>query len=442
MSTPVPLPSSLTTFVGRVAERADLELAVKRHRQVTAVGPGGVGKTRLVLRVASEVAAEFADGVWFVDLVSVTDPAMVGAAVASGLGIGEQPGRSPDESVLTVLADRQALVVLDNCEHVRDGVAAFVERLLTRCPRVTVLATSRARLLVPFEHVHPVPPLSVDGDEGPEAVELFLDRADAAGWPVPPGEVGQVADICRKLDGIPLAIELAAARLPSLGMDGLDASLSDQVRLLTGGSRADGRHRSVSAMLDWSQALLSPADAALLRRISVFLTPFTAEAAAELAGVTASAALDGLARLSEQSLIVPAPAADGTRYRLLEPIRQYGAEQLAQVDELAATGARHLSWCLATAADLTSETTGRRDRFDAVADDLRAALTWAVARPAHRVSAYALALALAQLTFARGFSDESQQRVRTGRSAGGRPHRRRRRAPIRGGRRRLSNAGR
>ena len=166
-SRPAPaLPAPLTTFVGRVRERAELGEAVKTHRQVTAVGPGGVGKTRLALAVAAEAAGDFADGVWFVDLVPITDPGRVGAAVAAAVGVGEQPGRSIDDAVLAALAERQALLVLDNCEQVRDGVAPFLERLLAACPRVRVLATSRARLVVPFERVFPVPPLSLAGGGG------------------------------------------------------------------------------------------------------------------------------------------------------------------------------------------------------------------------------------------------------------------------------------
>ncbi|MFD0527137.1 ATP-binding protein [Kitasatospora arboriphila] len=183
---PVPapaLPVPLTAFVGRVRERGELAEAVKQHRQVTAVGPGGVGKTRLALAVAAEAAGDFADGAWFVDLVPVTDPGRVGAAVAAALGVAEQPGGTLDDALPAALADRQALLVLDNCEQVRDGVAPFLERLLAACPGVRVLATSRARLVVPFERVFPVPPLSRAGGAESEAVTLFLERAAAVGPP-------------------------------------------------------------------------------------------------------------------------------------------------------------------------------------------------------------------------------------------------------------------
>lgn len=410
------LPSPLTSFIGRAPERAALTEAVRSHRQVSAVGLGGVGKTRLALAVAAEAAADFADGVWFVNLVPITDPAMVGAAVAAAVGIGEQQGRGIDESVVAALADRRALLVLDNCEQVRDGVAPFVERLLAGCPRLTVLATSRARLMVPFEQVYLVRPLSLSGDGESDAVALFVERAAAAGWPLDTRQYDQAAGVCRRLDGVALAIELAAARLPTLGLDGLTAGLSDQLRLLAGGPRADDRHRSVRAMLDWSHALLEPSDRALLRRVSVFLAPFTVDAAAEVAGLgpRPEAVADGLARLAEQSLLAVTPAPDGTRYQALETIRQYGMEQLAGAGELAATRAPHLRWCLANAADLARDplaATGEwRAGFDAVADDLRAALAWAADHSDHRAEAYQLALSLAELAFTRNLIGESQQR--------------------------------
>ncbi|NUR74088.1 MAG: ATPase [Hamadaea sp.] len=404
------LPAPVTAFVGRAQERATLVEAVTAHRQVSAVGPGGVGKTRLALAVASDAAADFTDGVWFVDLVPITDAAMVGAAVASAVGVGEQQGRGLDDSVISALADRHALLVLDNCEHVRDGVAPFVERLLAGCPRVTVLATSRARLMVPFERVHPVPPLSLEGDADSDAVALFLDRAAAVGSPVAPEQRDQVAGICRGLDGVALAIELAAARLPMLGLDGLTEVLSDQLRVLTGGARAADRHRSVRATLDWSVALLDPADRTLLQRIAVFVAPFTMDASAQVAGAT----MDGLARLAEQSLLSAAPAPGGMRYRTLETIRQYGLEQLAATGELDRVRAEHLRWCLALATELAEDpksgTGAWRARFDYAADDLRAALGWAATSPEHRADAYALASALAQTAFSRNLIGEAQQR--------------------------------
>jgi predicted ATPase/DNA-binding CsgD family transcriptional regulator len=409
-SHPAPvLPAPLTSFVGRVRERAELAAMIKVNRQVTALGPGGVGKTRLALAVAAEAAGEYPDGVWFVDLVPITDPGMVGAAVAGALGLGEQPGRGLDESVAGALADRRALLVLDNCEQVRDGVAPFLERLLATCPRLTVLATSRARLMVPFERVYPVPSLSLAGDES-DAVALFMDRAAAVGRPPDPALREHIAAICGRLDGMALAIELAAARLPTLGLDGLTAALSDPLRMLAGGSRADDRHRSVRAALDWSHALLEPGDRALLRRVSVFVAPFTVAAAAEVAGYETGVVADGLSRLAEQSLLVVTASAGGTEYRALETIRQYGTERLDEAGELVDTRSRHLRWCLAGAADLAVGGDDWRARFDPVADELRAALAWAADQPERRADAYRLARHLAELTFTRRLIGESQQR--------------------------------
>ncbi|MDV5147218.1 LuxR C-terminal-related transcriptional regulator [Streptomyces sp. SBC-4] len=413
MPAPV-LPAPLTAFVGRLRERGELAEALKAYRQVTAVGPGGVGKTRLALAVAAELADDFADGVWFVDLAPVTDAGRVGAAVAAAVGVGEQPGRGVDESLFAALADRHALLVWDNCEQIRDGVAPFLERLLAACPRVRVLVTSRARLMVPFERVFPVPPLSRDGGGESEAVELFLERAAAVGMRPDPAVRDTVVALCERLDGMALAIELAAARWPTLGLDGLVAGLSDQLRILAGGPRAADRHRSVRAVLDWSHDLLEPADRALLRRVSVFVLPFTAEAAAEVAGfdpLDSGAVADGLGRLAEQSLLTVTPSAAGTRYQALETIRQYGAEHLAEAGEPAVVRTRHVAWCLDRAAGLLDAGgTDWRARFDAVAEDLRAALAWAAERPELRADAHRLALSLAESAFTRNLLGEAQER--------------------------------
>ncbi|MFC7384715.1 ATP-binding protein [Sphaerisporangium rhizosphaerae] len=410
-SRPAPvLPAPLTSFIGRVRERAELIELVTTCRQVTALGPGGVGKTRLASAVAAEAAGAYSDGVWFVDLVPVTDAGMIATAVAGALGLGEQPGRDMTASVVAALADRHALLVLDNCEQVVDGVALFLEGLLAACPRVTVLATSRTRLMVPFERVYPVPPLSLPADGESDAVALFLERAAAAGRPLGPSPRDQIAAICERLDGMALAIELAAARCPTLGLDGITAALSHPLRMLTGGSRADERHRSVRAALDWSHALLEPDDRALLRRVSVFVAPFTASAAAEVAGGQEGIVADGLARLSEQSLLTVTASPGGTEYRALETIRQYGTERLDEAGELADARSRHLGWCLAKAADLAVTGQDWRARFDLVADDLRAALAWAADRTEQRADAYELARHLAELTFTRNLTGESQRR--------------------------------
>jgi len=415
----LPLPSPLTSFVGRAAERAALAAALGTHRLVTAVGPGGVGKTRLALSVVTEVAGRYADGAWYVDLVPVTDPAMVAPAIAAALGLGERQARSAEDTVLGWLAPREALLVLDNCEHLLDGMPVLLERLLAGSPRLSVLVTSRARLLVPFEWVFPVPGLCIAADDGApgDAVELFLTRAAAAGSALTEADAARIAAICRGLDGVALAIELTAARVPSLGLDGIEAGLADRMNLLAGGPRADDRHRSLRSALDWSYALLDEADRAVLRRVSVFAAPFTATAAqAMLAGW--SPAAEGatgaaLARLADQSLLVTVADADGTRYRALETVRQYGAAQLDRAGEADQASVRHLGWCLEAATALgTPDGAGHawRSAFDQLADELRAALRWAAARAGRRPEAYRLAIALAELTFARGLPGESQRR--------------------------------
>jgi predicted ATPase/DNA-binding CsgD family transcriptional regulator len=420
-----PLPAPLTPFVGRAAERAALAAALAEHRLVTAVGPGGIGKTRLALAVAAELTSRFTDGVWYADLVPVTEDAMTAAALAAALGIGEQHGRSAEETVLAWLGDREALLVLDNCEHLVDGVVVLAERVLGACPGVTVLATSRARLLVPYERVFPVPGMTVYGDGG-DAVELFLERAAAANALAGTVDHHRVAEICRGLDGVALAIELAAARLPVLGLDGLEAGLDDRLRLLTGGRRLDDRHRSLRSALDWSYALLTEAEQAILRRVSVFATSFTAQAAAVLlvgwppaearaaTSVEAAEAAAGLAALAEHSLLAAVTGPDGTRYRALETIRQYGAERLAEAGELAEAHTRHLRWCLSEAGaledSLLSDSARGRAAFDRVAGELRAALDRAAAAPGQRADGYRLAIRLAELCFARGLPGEAQRR--------------------------------
>lgn len=415
-----PLPAPLTPFIGRAAERTALAALLAGNRLVTAVGPGGIGKTRLALAVAVEQASRFADGVWYVDLVPVTDPAMVAPAVATVLGLGEHPSQPAGETVLAWLADREALLVLDNCEHVMDEVVVLAERLLTDCPRVTVLATSRARLLVPHERVFSVPGMAVRGDDG-DAVELFLHRAAAADGLAVAVDRHRVAGICRGLDGMALAIELAAARLPALGLDGLEAGLDDRLGLLAGGRRLDDRHRSLRSALDWSYALLSESERAILRRVSVFAAPFTADAAeALLAGWSpaGTAIAAGLAGLAEHSLLTAVAGPDGTRYRVLETIRQYGAERLAEAGELTEAHVRHLRWCLAEADNLArplaeplagGQAAGLTG-FDQLADELRAALDWAMAEPAQRSAAHRLAIRLAELCFLRGLPSEAQRR--------------------------------
>jgi predicted ATPase/DNA-binding CsgD family transcriptional regulator len=416
------LPTPLTTFVGRHEETEALARALSEHRLVTAVGPGGVGKTRLAIRVAHEVRERYDDGVCFVDLVTITEPTSVAPAVAAALGLGESQERTVEEVLTGWLAPRHALLVVDNCEHVLDAVGVLLERLLTACPRLDVLATSRSRLLLPFEWAYPVPGLSLAAPDGEpaDAVALFLSRATAGGPTVAgPRDLARVAALCRGLDGMALAIELAAARLPSLGLDGLEAGLADRLLLLTGGSRVDDRHRSLRSTLDWSYALLSEPERALLRRVSVFVGPFSAAAATELLAdwppVDPDQVPTLLARLAEQSLLVTVATSLGTRYRALETIRQYGAALIEDAGEADQAHSRHLAWCLAAAEHLGPPVPGHdgdhwRARFDEISVEVRWSLPWARYVAAERERAYRLSLLMAASSFARGRPGESQRR--------------------------------
>ena len=401
------LPLPVTPFIGRTVERVALAAALAEHRMVTATGPGGIGKTRLAVSVAAEVAPARRDGVWFVDLVHVTDPAMV--------GVPEQQTTSVDLALIAALADRDALLVFDNCEHVLDGVRTCVERIIAGCPQITVLATSRTRLLLPYERVYVVPGLSVIGSGG-DAVDLFAARVAAATGDVAAPDTVRVAALCQALDGMALAIELAAARFVSLGLDGLESGLDQQLRFLSAGTRVADRHGSVREAIRWSYDLLSSDDRALLRGVAAFASWFDVDAACAVAGAGRERAeiADGLARLAEHSLLV-VEQGEPTRYRALETIRQYGIERLEQAGELDQIQAGHEQWCRLAVAALRSTETADIDeawrvRFDRVVDDLGAALVWSAGDKTRRAQAAELAAELAGLLFVRGRPAQAQQR--------------------------------
>ena len=404
------LPAPVTSFIGRTAERAALAVALAEHRMVTATGPGGVGKTRLALSVAAEVGPERREGVWFVDLVHETDPAMVTATVAQAVGVPEQTTSSLDLALIAALAERDALLVLDNCEHVLDGVRDCVERILAGCPEICVLATSRTRLLVPYEWVYAVRGLS-PGD----AVDLFTARVAATTGGSATLDTRRVAALCEELDGMALAIELAAARYSALGLDGLEDGLHERLRFLTGGGRVAGRHRSLRDAIAWSYDLLGPDDRALLRGIAVFASWFDVGAAHAVAGPARerAAVADGLARLAEHSLLV-VERGTPTRYRALETIRQYGIEQLELAGGLDETRAGHERWCRAAVAVLRRGGAQADDawcqRLDQVVDDIGTALLWCARDEGRRAQAAGLAAELAGLLFVRGRPAQAQRR--------------------------------
>ncbi|UJW28528.1 LuxR C-terminal-related transcriptional regulator [Saccharothrix sp. AJ9571] len=398
-----PVPPGLSSFVGRERERADLAAALRSSRLVTAVGPGGVGKTRLAQAVAAASAGSFADGVCHVDLVPVREDAGVAGAIAAAAGLAELAGRTVADAVLRWAEVKRTLLVLDNCEHVIGGVAVLVERLLAHSGDLRILATSRTPLRLPFENVYVVPGLSLGGggtgETGGDALALFRTRAAQAGATVPDDDE-RAARICRDLDGLPLALELAAARLPATGLDGLVAGLSDRLTLLTGRGRADERHRSLRSALDWSHELLDEAARAVLRRICVFAGPFTVDAAVSVidGGVVAPRAVRALvAELADWSLLTPVAVSGETRYRLLETVRQFGAELLADAEEDEHYRARHLRWA----------------RETALSAELRAALDWCAGQDSRRDDARATASQLAVSAHRRGMLGEAQRYFET-----------------------------
>src|SRR5712691_4313558 len=285
------LPLHLTSFVGRERERAEIVQLVESTRLLTLVGTGGVGKTRLALEAARTLQPEFAHGVWLVELASLADPSLVLQAVATSLGLAEIAGQSLEETLLNVLRGRRLLLVLDNCEHVLTAAADVVDRLLRGCAQVHILATSRQPLRVAGETVWRVPSLSApdprvasgtDEIAAAESVRLFVERSRAAlpRFALTDANAPDVAQICRRLDGIPLAIELAAARVSSLGVHQLTNRLDDRFQLLTRGSRtAAQRHQTLRSAIDWSFELLSEDERTIFRRVSVFAGGCTLEAA-------------------------------------------------------------------------------------------------------------------------------------------------------------------
>jgi predicted ATPase/DNA-binding CsgD family transcriptional regulator len=390
------LPVPRTSFVGRAREKEHvLELLVDA-RLVTLLGPGGIGKTRLAVEASAAAAPAFPLGGAFVDLVPVRD-GFVAQAVAAVLGVVERPGQSLDDAICQHLRRGRGLLVLDNCEHLVESAAAFADQVLTRCPDTTVLATSRERLRLPGEHAVPVPALPLSSD----AERLFHDRALTAD-PAFTADPTVVAEICARLDGLPLAIELAAARSVSLGAAGLLDALDDALRLLAGGRGPDERHRSLRAVIEWSYDLLDAPERDLLRRLAVFAGGFDLDAAVAVADGVRGAVTDLLGRLVEKSLVTYRPG----RWRLLSAIRAYAVEQLVASGNESVVRERHLRWAAAAAADLETRLGGEwRDDFDAVADDLRMAVAGAPEGPdelPHR-----LARSLGRLTYARRFLTET-----------------------------------
>jgi predicted ATPase/class 3 adenylate cyclase len=340
-ATPGNLRPAVTSFIGREPEVADVVAAVRGHRLVTLTGMGGVGKTRLSIEVAEHLINEFPDGVWFFEFAAVTDPGAVPDAVASVLGITQQPGRSLTDSVAAALEGRVRLLVFDNCEHVLDAAALLIEAILARSESAKILATSREGLGVVGEQLWPVPSLDTGGGTGSAAVRLFVERARAVAPRMSLArtcDAAAVVEICRRLDGIPLAIELAASRMASMTAAEVRDRLDHRFRLLVGSRRAPERHQTLHHTVQWSYDQLDDAEKTLLERISVFAGGFDVEGACAVAasadpdGNTASdeyVVLDLLDALVRKSLLVADRSGSLTRYSLLETIREFAAEKLS-----------------------------------------------------------------------------------------------------------------
>jgi predicted ATPase/class 3 adenylate cyclase len=406
------LPQPLTTFVGREALVGQAIELVRASRLVTLVGAGGIGKTRLSLRVASEVVDEFADGAWFVELAPLTDPLRVPQAVASALHVKEEAGRSVLDVLVGQLADRRLLLVLDNCEHLLEACARLAGALLAAAPGVSILASSREPLHVGGERCCPVPVLpapppgvaaSPEALDAFDAVKLFVERARAVApqFAVTPRNAHSVAAICRRLDGIPLALELAAARVRAMGVADIAARLDDRFALLQSRDRLVlPRHQTLTALIDWSYDLLDDDERKVFGRLAVFAGGFTLEAAEAIAAdasLAGSVVVDALMGLVEKSLVIAAE--EEGRYHVLETIRAYALHRLEATGETAAARQRHFEHFLALAERARTKLIGPDQgawlvRLDTDRENLIAAHAHAVGRHADAAQAIQLMAAL------------------------------------------------
>jgi predicted ATPase/class 3 adenylate cyclase/tetratricopeptide (TPR) repeat protein len=423
------LPAQLSAFIGRGREVAEVRALVESARLVTLTGAGGCGKTRLGLQVAAELLDGSGDGVWLVELAAVTDQDAVPPAISQALRLAAQPGRPALEALLDALAPQDVLIVLDNCEHLIGGCAKTAEAIVRRCPRVRLLATSREPLGIGGETIYRVPSLSLPGPEdsdsgtpgSSDAVALFADRARANGVALSVDERAGpvVVSVCRRLDGMPLAIELAAARLRSMSLAELHGRLDQRFRLLTGGSRtALERQQTLRAAVGWSYSLLAGAERVLLGRLSVFAEGFGLDAAEAVCG---SGGLDVLevagllGSLVDKSLVVAEPAGGTLRYRLLETIRLFAAERLVEAGddgEAAAVAAAHCAHFLALAETAAAHLTGPEQgswlaRLDADQANLRRAAGYAVGDPDGTAVVLRLGVALDRYWWARSRLQEA-----------------------------------
>jgi len=429
-ATPNNLPQQVTSFIGRERELMEAKELLAHTRLLTLHGMGGLGKTRLSMQIGADVMDAYPDGVWFVDLAPIVDPALVPETAAQVLGVREEPGKSITQTLGSHLKERKLLLILDNCEHLMGACATLANTLLRGTPDVRILATTREALRVPGEQTYPVLPLavpdksaSIDTLTRTEAVQLFMERArlQKPGFALTERDAPAVAELCARLEGIPLALELAAARVRSLSVQDINARLSDRFKLLTAGARVHlARQQTLRALVAWSYDLLTENEQLLFERLSVFVGGFDLTATEDVCGIDpllAEDILDLLTSLVEKSLVMVEQGDDGSRFRQLETIREFAREYLQKRDGVAATAARHCDYYFRIAKTAKVRLRGPEQaeairQLEAELDNIRAAIALALAGGVPSEIAVKLEVALMRFRVIRGYSTEGRNDMR------------------------------